>query len=79
MERISVRRISPILHRERAGQAFPQEHGPAVGEPKQVGEHPKPGSIPLFWRDSKWKKKKAGKPFCSVRHFLRIYSHGVLP
>ena len=55
MERISVRRISPILHRERAGQAFPQEHGPAVGEPKQVGEHPKPGSIPLFWRDSKWK------------------------
>jgi hypothetical protein len=26
-------------------QAFPQEHGLAVGKPQQVGEHPKPGSI----------------------------------
>ena len=26
-------------------QAFPQEHGLAVGKAKQVGEHPKPGSI----------------------------------
>ena len=26
-------------------QAFPQEHGLAVGKPQQVGEHPKPGLI----------------------------------
>ncbi len=26
-------------------QAFPQKHGLAVGKAKQVGEHPKPGSI----------------------------------
>ena len=26
-------------------QAFPQEHGLAVGKSQQVGEHPKPGSI----------------------------------
>ncbi len=26
-------------------QAFPQKHGLAVGKAKQVGEHPKPGTI----------------------------------
>jgi len=29
--------------------------------------------------DSKWKNKKAGKPSCSVRHFLIKYPYGVLP
>jgi len=33
-------------------------------------------SLPLFWRDSKRKKKKAEKPSCSVRHFLIKYSYG---
>ena len=36
-------------------------------------------SLPLFWRDCKRKKKKAGKPSCSVRHFLIKYPYGVLP
>ena len=34
--------------------------------------------LTLVWEDSKGKNKKAGNS-CSVRHFLIIYSHGVLP
>ncbi len=56
-------------------QAFPQKHGLAVGKPKQVGEHPMQNffpiqslliwcrSLPLFWRDSKRKNKKANIEF----------------
>ncbi len=32
-------------------QAFPQKHGLAVGKPKQVGEHPKPGAERVLLTD----------------------------
>lgn len=32
-------------------QAFPQEHGLAVGKPKQVGEHPIPGAERVLLAD----------------------------